>query len=190
MRLTLMPISRAAGGGTHGDTDPRIAKEGPQAEQYGRHQPNGIQLRRVQAGRADLDDLRWQAGIERHGVCAPDQHHHRAQDHGQANGHHHRGKHRLTKHRTDQQDLDQKANQHRGRDSCCQHEPEAKLEGAGQGEGDVGHQHHQLALGEVHHAGGAVNHRKAHADEAVEQAHGDAGHDQLQKIVHQPAPAP
>ena len=74
-----------------------------------------------------------------------------------------------------------------GEDGAERNDEDIAADRGRNGPGDIGCDHGHLALREIDQAGRLVDHRKAHRDQAIDGADGEAGNQQLNEILHQPS---
>jgi hypothetical protein len=104
-------------------------------------------------------------------------------DHEEAEGHDHDGENRLVLDRADDHALYDDAAQERGDEGGDEGPPVGKAS-VEHGPREVGGEHGHLALGEVHHVGGLVDHHEREREARVDSTGGQPGHHLLHEYVH------
>ena len=108
--------------------------------------------------------------IEAQGRLAPNNAGHGAENKTEADGQDDDGELRLADNAAHHHCIDQKAEHGHHRHGRQKTEPKIKAPSDDKGEGDKGADHHNVALREIDHFGGFVNHHKTHGDKAVNAA--------------------
>jgi hypothetical protein len=121
-------------------------------------------------------------------VGAPDHADDGAQEIAKPDGRHDDGELRIAEDRTHHHALGQHAEQRHRRHSTCKTDPVIEAQNADEGEGEEPAQHHQVALGEVHHLGRLVDQHKAERDQAVNAAERNPADQLLNEVQHPPSP--
>ena len=110
------------------------------------------------------------------------------QHHGDADGDEHGRENGFAEHGPHDEALDREAEDDGCDDGAGDDDEHVAGERGGDGPGDIGHDHRDLALGEIHQPGRLVDDREAHGDEAVDCADGYAGRENVREKLHASPP--
>ena len=169
--------------GLHADAEPRVAEE---EEQHDAEDEGAQQDREVLVAHNDSADTQRLAGV-RSGkaprVIAPHQSRHGAEDEAQPDRQHHDGELRFAQNPAQHEGVEQIAEDRQRQDRQEQPQHPGHADVADQGHRHEGAQHHQIALGEVHHLGRLVDEDEAESDQAVDAADGQTIDENLQELT-------
>ena len=113
---------------------------------------------------------------------APDEAGAGAEQEAQADGQDDDGELRLADDAAQHQGIQQIAERRHAQGRQQEAQPVVHPHGADEGERQEGAQHHQVALGEIHHLGGFVDEHEAERDQAVHAALRSAADDELEQL--------
>ena len=116
------------------------------------------------------------------GLVAPDEAGAGAEQEAQADREDDDGELRLADDAPQHQGIQQIAERRHAQGRQQEAQPVVHAHGADEGERQEGAQHHQVALGEIHHLGGFVDEHEAERDQAVNAALRSAADDELKKL--------
>ena len=127
--------------------------------------------------------MRLVNGVSKHlRLVAPDEAGAGAEQEAQADGEDDDGELRLADDAPQHQRVEQIAEHGHAQGGEQEAQPVVHPHGADEGQRHEGAQHHQVALGEIHHLGGFVDQHEAERDQAVDAALRSAADDQLSEL--------
>src|SRR5438876_1295869 len=169
---------------SHGDSHPASAEEPCEGDQEGARDEGRQQ---VDGRDVDLPDhVRLEADRERDvlGLCAPEHGRRSLEDLGEPDGDHDHRDDGLPHHRSQHATLEHEPQPDHGAEQDRQRDGQRQVVEAHQRRGDVAAEHHQLTLGEVHHAGGLVDQDESESDQRIHGPDHQSVHEEVEEERH------